>query len=91
MSESHSDALVFFGATGDLAYSAYELVPGDAMEGDATVFAREDYVEDAWRIVDPVLKAATPVFEYEPKTWAPREVDGRVTPAGGWQNPLVAG
>ena len=32
------------------------------MEGDATLFAREDYVEEAWRIVDPVLKAGTPVY-----------------------------
>ena len=36
---------------------AYERVLGDAMAGDATLFAREDYVEEAWRIVDPVLKA----------------------------------
>ena len=41
---------------------AYERVLGDAMEGDATLFAREDYVEEAWRIVDPVLKSGTPVF-----------------------------
>ena len=47
---------------------AYERVLGDAMEGDATLFAREDYVEEAWRIVDPVLKSGTPVFEYEPNT-----------------------
>ena len=45
---------------------AYERVLGDAMAGDATLFAREDYVEEAWRIVDPVLKAGTPVYEYEP-------------------------
>ena len=44
---------------------AYERVLGDAMMGDATLFAREDYVEEAWRIVDPVLKADTPVYEYE--------------------------
>ena len=37
---------------------AYERVLGDAMEGDATLFARQDYVEEAWRIVDPVLKKA---------------------------------
>ncbi len=67
---------------------AYERVLGDAMAGDATLFAREDYVEEAWRIVDPVLKAGTPVFEYEPKTWGPAEV-ARVTPPGGWQNPVV--
>ena len=70
---------------------AYERVLGDAMEGDASLFAREDYVEEAWRIVDPVLKAATPVYEYEPKTWGPDEVNNRVLPSGGWQNPIVAG
>jgi glucose-6-phosphate 1-dehydrogenase len=54
---------------------AYERVLGDAMIGDATLFAREDYVEEAWRIVDPVLKAGTPVYEYDPGTWGPSEVD----------------
>jgi len=67
---------------------AYERVLGDAMAGDATLFAREDYVEEAWRIVDPALKAGTPVFEYEPKTWGPVEVE-RVTPPDGWSNPVV--
>jgi glucose-6-phosphate 1-dehydrogenase len=68
---------------------AYERVLGDAMHGDASLFAREDYVEEAWRIVDPVLKAATPVYEYEPGTWGPKEVDSAVVPPGGWQNPTV--
>jgi glucose-6-phosphate 1-dehydrogenase len=68
---------------------AYERVLGDAMHGDATLFAREDYVEEAWRIVDPVLKAGTPVHEYEPGTWGPKEVDTRVSPPGGWQNPRM--
>jgi glucose-6-phosphate 1-dehydrogenase len=68
---------------------AYERVLGDAMQGDATLFAREDYVEEAWRIVDPVLKEGTPVYEYEPGTWGPKEVDSRVSPPGGWQNPTV--
>jgi glucose-6-phosphate 1-dehydrogenase len=67
---------------------AYERVLGDAMLGDSTLFAREDYVEEAWRIVDPVLKARTPVFEYDPKTWGPAEVE-RVTPPGGWANPVL--
>jgi len=70
---------------------AYERVLGDAMAGDASLFAREDYVEEAWRIVDPVLKASTPVYEYEPNSWGPREVDQKVLPAGGWYNPTVAG
>jgi glucose-6-phosphate 1-dehydrogenase len=68
---------------------AYERVLGDAMAGDATLFAREDYVEEAWRIVDPVLKEGTPIFEYDPHTWGPSEVDQRVAPPGGWQNPIV--
>jgi len=65
---------------------AYERVLTDALAGDATLFARQDYVEEAWRIVDPALKADTPVFEYEPQTWGPKEVK-RVTPPGGWQTP----
>jgi glucose-6-phosphate 1-dehydrogenase len=68
---------------------AYERVLLDAMEGDPTLFAREDYVEEAWRIVDPVLKDGSPIFEYEPKTWGPSEVDAKVAPFGGWQNPVV--
>jgi glucose-6-phosphate 1-dehydrogenase len=67
---------------------AYERVLGDAMAGDATLFAREDYVEEAWRIVDPILKQAIPLYSYEQKTWGPTEVEG-VTPPGGWQNPVV--
>jgi glucose-6-phosphate 1-dehydrogenase len=70
---------------------AYERVLGDAMEGDATLFAREDHVEEAWRIVDPVLKAGTPVYEYESNTWGPREVDETISPLGGWQHPIVTG
>jgi len=68
---------------------AYERVLGDAMQGDPTLFAREDYVEEAWRIVDPVLKDISPVHEHEPGTWGPKEVDSIVSPPGGWQNPTV--
>ncbi len=68
---------------------AYARLLTDAMDGDATLFAREDYVEEAWRIVDPVLKGGTPAFQYEPGTWGPSEVDDKVSPPGGWQNPIV--
>jgi glucose-6-phosphate 1-dehydrogenase len=68
---------------------AYERVLGDAMAGDATLFARQDYVDEAWRIVDPLLSQSTPVYGYEPGTWGPNEVE-RVTPPGGWQNPIIA-
>jgi glucose-6-phosphate 1-dehydrogenase len=68
---------------------AYERVLTDAMAGDATLFARQDYVEEAWRIVDPVLKAGTPVYPYEPHTWGPQEVEQNVVPPGGWDSPQV--
>jgi len=68
---------------------AYARVLGDAMAGDATLFAREDYVEEAWRIVDPILKQSTPVYEYEPHTWGPREAHHLVSPVGGWQDPVI--
>src|SRR5208337_4834736 len=67
---------------------AYERVLSDAMAGDATLFAREDYVEEAWRIVDPVLKGGTPLHEYDRKTWGPAEA-ASIAPPGGWANPVV--
>jgi glucose-6-phosphate 1-dehydrogenase len=70
---------------------AYERVLGDAMAGDATLFAREDSVEEAWRIVDPVLKNPPRLGEYEPNSWGPSEGDQRVSPMGGWQDPVMAG
>ncbi|MFY9938368.1 MAG: glucose-6-phosphate dehydrogenase [Silvibacterium sp.] len=68
---------------------AYSRVLSDAVAGDATLFARQDYVEEAWRIVDPVLKAATPVYLYEPHTWGPVEVSQCAVPPGGWETPRV--
>ena len=59
---------------------AYEQLLGDALRGEAFRFAREDYVEEAWRIVDPVLKAETPLFPYDPGTWGPREAEPLVAP-----------
>ena len=69
---------------------AYVRVLGDAMQGDATLFAREDCVEEAWRIVDPMLKAGTPVYTYEQGTWGPNEVNATVKPEGGWHAPQAA-
>ena len=89
--KSESEELILSRHPEAAEMDAYERLLGDAMCGDATLFAREDYVEEAWRIVDPVLKASTPVYEYEPNTWGPAEVDRMVTPPGGWQNPVVEG
>jgi glucose-6-phosphate 1-dehydrogenase len=63
---------------------AYERVLGEAIAGDTTLFAREDYVEEAWRIVDPVLREETPVYEYEPGSWGPPEANQSIVPPGGW-------
>jgi glucose-6-phosphate 1-dehydrogenase len=68
---------------------AYEVLLGDAMAGDSTLFARQDYVEEAWRIVDPVLKATTPVYPYDQGTWGPKEAARLVVPPGGWEDPIV--
>ncbi|MGA2416508.1 MAG: glucose-6-phosphate dehydrogenase [Candidatus Sulfotelmatobacter sp.] len=65
---------------------AYERVLGAAMAVDSTLFAREDYVEEAWRIVEPILKKKTAIYQYAPGTWGPGEVE-RVSPPGGWHNP----
>jgi glucose-6-phosphate 1-dehydrogenase len=69
---------------------AYERVLGDAMKGDATLFAREDSVEEAWRIVDPALAATTPLHAYAPHTWGPAEAQS-LAPPGGWHDPTLEG
>ena len=68
---------------------AYERLLHDAMAGNPTLFAREDYVEEAWRIVDPVLKTDAPVYGYEPGTWGPVEAEPKLLPPNGWHNPVV--
>ncbi len=67
---------------------AYERLIGDAMEGDTALFARKDGVEEAWRIVDPIVKMSTPVFEYAPGTWGPNEAQALTANIGGWHNPI---
>ena len=69
--------------------SAYEELLTDALHGLSSRFARQDYVEEAWRIVDPVLDgSSTPVQEYEPGTWGPAEALTRIAPRGGWLDPV---
>lgn len=66
----------------------YERLLGDAIKGDPTLFVREDGVEAAWRAVEPILGATTPLYEYEPNTWGPNEAD-RFIGKGGWRSPQV--
>jgi glucose-6-phosphate 1-dehydrogenase len=69
--------------------SAYARLLDDAMCGDTTLFAREDSVEAAWAIVDPVLGDASPVHPYEPGSWGPQEADRLAAQVGGWVAPEV--
>jgi len=65
----------------------YERLLGDAMTGDATLFARQDVVEAAWAIVNPLLSDPGPMFEYEPQSWGPPQADALVAEVGGWNTP----
>ena len=65
---------------------AYERLVWMAMRGESTLFARQDAVEAAWRVVDPILNTSTPLYEYDQNTWGPKEAD-HIVLGGGWRNP----
>ncbi|MHB8703598.1 MAG: glucose-6-phosphate dehydrogenase [Candidatus Tyrphobacter sp.] len=65
----------------------YERLLGDAMIGDGALFTREDAIEAAWAIVDPVLENHYPVRRYKRLTWGPKEADALILPNGRWHNP----
>jgi glucose-6-phosphate 1-dehydrogenase len=68
--------------------SPYERLIGDAMDGDETLFTREDAVDVAWQVVEPILKSTKPVQRYEPGTWGPAAAQsGAFAPPHGWVNP----
>jgi len=66
---------------------AYERLLGDAMEGDATLFARQDSVEAAWAIVDPLLRDGGAPLPYAAGSWGPVEADRLTRELGGWVMP----
>ncbi|AKJ68004.1 glucose 6-phosphate dehydrogenase [Pandoraea thiooxydans] len=66
----------------------YERLLGDALRGDATLFAHYDSIEAAWRAVTPILGNAVPVQLYDPQTWGPAKADEIVAGTGGWHNPI---
>jgi glucose-6-phosphate 1-dehydrogenase len=72
----------------DEEMTPYERLLGDALLGDASLFARNDSVEAAWRVVDPILDNATPVAPYEPNTWGPPAARRIIAGGGDWHNPL---
>jgi len=65
----------------------YDRLLTDAMAGDPLLFAREDEVEAAWRLVDPILADLPPVEIYEPGSWGPARADALIAPAGRWHEP----
>jgi glucose-6-phosphate 1-dehydrogenase len=65
----------------------YALLIGEAMKGDPTLFARWGGLEEAWRIVDPILRTNVPVTLYDAGTWGPPQADRMIEPFGGWHNP----
>ena len=69
--------------------SAYERLINDAVHGDVSQFDREDGVEEAWRIVEPVLDGKTPLHEYAPGSWGPSQADALTARYGGWHAPRV--
>jgi glucose-6-phosphate 1-dehydrogenase len=69
------------------AESPYERFLGDAMNGDGALFTREDAVEAAWAVVDPVLKTHHRISPYKRGTWGPKEADVIIASGGFWHNP----
>ncbi len=73
----------------DYDVGPYENLLSEAMAGNSLLFTREDSVEAAWRVVAPVLDNVTPVHEYKPGTWGPKEADSLIAPHGRWGDPEV--
>jgi glucose-6-phosphate 1-dehydrogenase len=71
------------------AMAPYERLLGDAIDGDSALFTRDDCVEEAWRVLDPVLGNKVPVHRYKPGTWGPKQADALIADAGGWNNPRL--
>lgn len=70
--------------------SPYERLLGDAMAGDGALFTREDAVESAWAVVDPVLDISSQVYPYKPGSWGPKQADALIAADGSWHNPILA-
>jgi glucose-6-phosphate 1-dehydrogenase len=67
----------------------YERLLGDAIDGDSVLFTRDDCVEEAWRVLDPILGNKVPVHKYEPGSWGPKQADALIADAGGWNDPKL--
>jgi glucose-6-phosphate 1-dehydrogenase len=81
--------LVVSEASDPAEMGAYEELLYDAILGNSARFARQDYVEEAWRIVDPILGVGAPAYEYEPGTWGPPQAAALIARDGGWFDPTT--
>jgi glucose-6-phosphate 1-dehydrogenase len=86
-SASQVEELVAEYRPGAAALGDYERLLTDAMRGEATLFARQDAVELAWSIVDPILDTAAPVHSYRPGDWGPAAANDIAAAVGGWHEP----
>jgi glucose-6-phosphate 1-dehydrogenase len=68
----------------------YQRLLSDAMAGDSALFSREDAVEAAWAVVDPVLDTHRPLHFYKPGSWGPKQADALIAKDGSWNNPILA-
>ncbi len=66
----------------------YERLLADAMAGDGALFTREDAVEAAWAVVDPVLDVHHRAHTYKPGSWGPKQADKLIAADGSWHNPI---
>jgi glucose-6-phosphate 1-dehydrogenase len=85
--EGESSELSLVRASGEDTRGAYGRLLSAALQGDGTLFTREDAVDEAWRIVDGLLRAETPVYEYDKGTWGPRAAERLASDLGGWHAP----
>jgi glucose-6-phosphate 1-dehydrogenase len=69
----------------------YERLLGDAMAGDGALFTREDAIEAAWMVVDPVLKRHGRAHPYRRGSWGPKQADALIAGDGFWHNPELTG
>lgn len=81
------DVELFVCSTRGVMTDSYERLLGDAVAGDPTLFARQDEVEEGWRIVEPLLREPGPAHPYEPGSWGPEQADALAEPVGGWDCP----
>jgi glucose-6-phosphate 1-dehydrogenase len=85
--EGESTELSLIRHAGEDTRGAYGRLLSAALKGDGTLFTREDAVDEAWRIVDGLLRAETAVYEYDSGTWGPRAADRLASDVGGWHVP----